>query len=135
LNNYGKIAKEVTKRLKNKENIDIYKTWEEVAKEYFNSESLIKKGCPKNSYIGLCEEGIIKGVKKGKYRKTKNSKNKDYALKAIKILKNNSLLENISPLELWKKVTIDKDKKISHNQQMNVVLELWHCDFINKSQG
>jgi hypothetical protein len=25
------------------------------------------KGCPKNTFLGLCEEGIVKGVNKGNY--------------------------------------------------------------------
>ena len=42
------------------------------------------KGCPKDAFLGLCEAGLVKGVPKGNY--TRSRKNKEYAIKAVRIL-------------------------------------------------
>lgn len=44
-----------------------------------------KKGCPRNAFLGLYEEGLVKGIPSGNY--TRSKKNKEYAIKAVKILK------------------------------------------------
>lgn len=35
-----------------------------------------KKGCPKNAFLGLCEEGLVKGIPAGHYCYKKRSKDK-----------------------------------------------------------
>lgn len=123
---YGSVAIEVTKRLNAKEEFDIYKIWKEVAGESFETESSIKKGCPRSAYIGLCEAGKIKGIKEGKYRKGIGEKNKNYALVAVELLKEDLDLGRIDHRELWGKVVPNK----SYNQQMDVVLALWNKGLI-----
>jgi hypothetical protein len=100
--------------------------WEKAAKELFESKDSQEKGCPKNTFLGLCEEGLIKGIHKGDY--TKSVKNKEYALKAVAILKQNTET-TFSPKELWDKLELG-DKR--HNSQMNVVLALWEHGLIVK---
>ena len=79
-----------------------------------------EKGCPKNAFLGLCEEGIVKGIPGGRY--TRSKKNKEYALNAIRILKRSpGLVENKSAL--WNRVMAGVEK--SHNGQMDVVTALW----------
>jgi hypothetical protein len=58
---------------------------------------LKKKGCPKGTFLGLCEEGLVKGIPKGNY--TKSVKNKKYAIKAVTVLKQNKHT-TFSPKEL-----------------------------------
>jgi len=79
------------------------------------------KRCPKNTFLGLCEEGIIKGIPKGKY--TRSVKNKTYALTAVRILNNE---KHISSAALWKEVMIalNENSGKQHNGQMDVVLAL-----------
>ncbi len=102
--------------------------WEKVTSEIFGKGSPSQiKGCPKNAFLGLCEDGLIKYILPGNY--TRSILNKKYALKAINLLKNNnSLVNNID--ELWGKVTNHSGKK--YNQQMDVVTTLWLHDFIKK---
>ena len=39
------------------------------------------KGCPKNAFLGLCEEGLVVDIEKGYYTERSTShKNKDYAI-------------------------------------------------------
>ena len=79
------------------------------------------KGCPKNSFLALCETGQIKGVQAGKY--TRSRKNKSYALFALELLKQNPELAN-QPNKLWKLIPGCTGKV--HNSQMDVVLALWN---------
>ncbi|MEK5407682.1 hypothetical protein MKX36_17305 [Paenibacillus sp. FSL W8-0439] len=86
-----------------------------------------KKGCPKNAFLGLCEEGCIEGIPKGLYNTRRKSKNKDYAIKAVKLIKvQPNLLEDIK--ELWNKVT--NNSGISHNHQMDVVKAVYKKNYI-----
>ena len=34
---------------------------------FMDSKSSQEKGCPKSAFLGLCEEGFIKEISKGKY--------------------------------------------------------------------
>ena len=121
----NKYSETTLKCLENFEKGDsIQKTWAKSAKEVFITKSAQEKGCPKNTFLGLCEEGLVKGIPKGDY--TKSVKNKNYALKAVSILKNNQE-KSFSPKELWMKLNLS-DKR--HNSQMDVVLALWENDLI-----
>ncbi|SHH41964.1 DUF6979 family protein [Tepidibacter thalassicus] len=102
--------------------------WERASSEIFGKGTTGQlKGCPKSAFLGLCEEGIIKGISHGKY--TKSKKNKNYAIKAIKILLKEPYLKN-NKKELWNRVI--ENNKISHNYQMDVVIALWNNNLINK---
>jgi hypothetical protein len=59
---------------------------------------MARKGSPKGTFLGLCEEGLVKGIDKGAY--TKSIKNKTYGLATVKILAKNPSLAN-SPKRLW----------------------------------
>jgi hypothetical protein len=105
----------------------IIEIWLRSAKEVFPlSKSSQEKGCPKGTFLGLCEEGLVKGIPKGNY--TKSVKNKKYALKAIEILKQNTQT-TFSPKELWEQLELG-DKR--SNSQMDVVLALWENGLIMK---
>ncbi|MCG7501714.1 hypothetical protein MHM83_07505 [Tenacibaculum sp. Mcav3-52] len=99
-------------------------SWEQAVSTYFTSESSKQKACPRNTFLGLCEEGLVKEVPKGNY--TNSVKNKEYALKAIEILKGHKAT-TFSPKELWEKLALGEKK---HNSQMDVVLALWENDLI-----
>jgi len=85
------------------------------------------KACPKNTFLGLCEEGKIKTVPAGSY--TSSQLNKQYALKAIGMLGTG---KKFTALELWKAVlkSLNADPEKKHNYQMSVVLALWENDLI-----
>jgi hypothetical protein len=95
--------------------------WSEAAMLFYpNKESSREKGCPKSSFLGLCEEGRIKNVKAGSYSKSKL--NKSYALEAVSMLEINP---NLSEKELWDKISTKQ-----YNQQMHVVLALFKAGLI-----
>ena len=93
--------------------------WENASLKIFKAKtSGQKKGCPKNSFLGLCEEGMIKGVLQGKYCKKSNSVNKNYVIKALDLIcKDKSLIKD--KIGLWRKIT-----DINYNQQLDVLFIL-----------
>ena len=124
LNKYGQTAIDA---------VTIYKTtncpkeaWKlAISKTFSSSLSSQEKGCPKSAFLGLCEDGWIKGIPEGNY--TRSAKNKKYAIQTVKFLKKNSDV-SFSTTELWETAV---NNGISHNSQMDVVLALWEKGFIN----
>lgn len=123
---YGKAAVIATDLL-SKHKVDApVKAWELAVDQVFpDSESSRRKGCPKSTFLGLCEDGYISGVERGEY--TRSEKNKYYAIKAISLLNSNPML---SEKELWELVIDESEKK--HNAQMDVVKTLWDNKLIEK---
>jgi hypothetical protein len=125
MNNFNKYGLTALKSMQNfKDSYPIIEIWSRSAKEVFKTKSSQEKSCPKNTFLGLCEEGFVNGIPKGNY--TKSVKNKEYALKAIAILKQNKET-TFSPKELWNKLELG-DKR--SNSQMDVVLALWENGLI-----
>ena len=132
-NKYGKVAIEATKHIQ-KTSKPPRKAWQDFAEKTFGAGTDgANKGCPRNAYLGLCEDGLVVGVPKDNYVSNGNLE-KLYAVQAVRILQRNQTLEN-KPKELWKKVMIDtgKNPNKTHNSQMNVVLALWHEGMIVRS--
>ena len=103
--------------------------WERNAKKVFpTQEASRKKGCPKSTFLGLAEEGLIVGVKPGHY--TTSKKNKKYAIRAHEILCSNESLA-ADPIALWT-IVMDGDQKVP-NEQMEVVISLWKKGLIVKT--
>jgi hypothetical protein len=104
--------------------------WDVAASEVFpHSESLQKKSCPRGTYLGLCEEGLVLGISGNTY--TRSRDNKSYALRAVKLLEEEPDLANEGAETLWKRVMVGKTKK--HNSQMHVVLALWRGGFLTET--
>jgi len=124
-NKYGLAAKEATLMGGNP-----VESWEMAVKD-FDSESAKIKGCPKNAFLGLCEDGLVKDIKPGSYFIRKNENlNKKYAIKAVELL---DLDSNLSKNELWEKVREELSLgELRHNSQMDVVLALWNERLIVK---
>lgn len=99
--------------------------WKRAAKDLFQTDACRKKGCPREAFLGLCQEGRVKGVRPGNY--TDSTKNKEYALLACEKLRQNSNLATSSIL-LWRTLVGEK----AHNGQMDVVLALWREDLIEE---
>ena len=120
---YGKAAVRAFELIQSGHYRDPEEAWFKAVKEYTNSKSSVKKGCPRGAFLGLCEEGIIAGVPKGIY--TDSELNKGYALEALRILRET----NYTPTRdaLWNQIV--KVNK-AHNGQMDVVLSLWESGYI-----
>ncbi|MBI4833799.1 MAG: hypothetical protein HY811_03115 [Planctomycetes bacterium] len=94
--------------------------WKVAATDIFKNEVTTQdKVCPKNAFLGLCEEGKIKGVTCGNYTASEN--NKSYAIKAVQLLQLDTTLSR-SQKELWARIT---NNSVKQNQQMDVVIALW----------
>ncbi|WP_406660612.1 hypothetical protein V7O66_12345 [Methanolobus sp. ZRKC3] len=120
MNKYGEAALKAVELFESGINMDPRDAWELIANDIFaDSPSCRRKGCPKSAFLGLCEEGLVRGIPKGSY--TRSQKNKGYALKAIELLKENPNLSS-NPNKLWKMI-ISEPK--AHNSQMDVVVALW----------
>jgi hypothetical protein len=119
-NEYGVVAIEAAKEKGSPKD-----NWlKEVQKAFFDSKSAQEKSCPKTTFLGLCEAGFVKGIPKGNV--TKSVKNKEYAIKAVTVLKQNKHTTFL-PKVLWEKIELG-DKR--SNSQMDVVLALWEHGFI-----
>ena len=101
--------------------------WSQATSKLFpSSASLRDKGCPKGAFLGLCNEGLVVGVESGNY--SKSSKNGEYAIDAVKVLRKNKFLAS-QPNLLWKKVAGNAK---TQNHQMDVVIALWEAGLIGK---
>ena len=99
--------------------------WKNAASKMFpSSASLRDKGCPKGSFLGLCMADLVVGVEPGNY--VKPSKNGEYAIAAVNVLRRNKFLAS-QPDLLWKKVAGNAK---TQNHQMDVVIGLWEAGLI-----
>jgi hypothetical protein len=121
---YGKVAISAVTKITSRGNAPA-EAWNAAAIERFKPGGRsIDKACPRNAFLGLCEEGLLKGVQPGTY--TKSALNKKYAVQAVKILKEKR--QPITSRELWNGVlqNLGADLFKRHNSQMDVVLALWN---------
>ena len=76
MGDYGEAALLAAELLESSD--DPVNAWKEAtSKEFFGKLAAQKKGCPRGAFLGLCQEGYVKGVNPGVY--TRSRKNKDYA--------------------------------------------------------
>jgi len=104
----------------------IVDAWEQAVADVFpDSRSSQLKGCPRGTFLGLCENGTVVGVPSGRY--TKSQKNKLYGLRALELLYETPELAD-DKAALWRAVMGDQEKKPNH--QMDVVVSLWKAGLI-----
>lgn len=128
MNKYGQTAVDAVKMYRQRRFDSPVSAWEHVAGIIFvGKKSSIAKACPKNAFLGLCEEGLVRGIPAGKY--TRSRLNKDYALRAVKLLRKNPDLAS-DPKLLWRRVMDGEEKQ--HNGQMDVVVALWKAGLIDR---
>lgn len=118
---FGKTAVRAVEMIQSGSVQDPKEAWEKGAMEVSRSESTRNKGCPRDSFLGLCEEGMVKEVPPGTY--TRSKKNKQYAVSAVHLLAKPESLPTKS--DLWAKIS-----DTAHQGQLDVVYELWQQDLI-----
>ena len=105
--------------------VDPVARWESAMQRlYPTSPTARKKGGPRGAFLGLCEEGLVKGIPAGRYTGSKD--NKAYAVRAAALLAEGK--QGWSTSSLWRAVTNNPEK--THNSQMDVVLALWKNELI-----
>lgn len=124
---YGEAAVKATQLMHQHKASSPPDAWRMVMKAIFPSQQASQsKGCPRGTYLGLCEAGIVKGVRPGNYSRARL--NKQYALEAVRILSANPALKS-EPAELWALVMNGQEKV--ENSQMDVVIGLWEQGLVN----
>lgn len=119
---YGETAVRAVSLYANGKASSIVDAWEIAARETLSTEYTQKKPCPRTTFLGVCESGIVVGVPAGEYNtKLTTNKNKQYGLKAIALLRYKPQLANDQTL-LWEKIG---NAAIAPNGQMDVITALW----------
>jgi len=99
--------------------------WESaLEKLYPTSPTARRKGGPRGAFLGLCEEGLVKGIPAGHYSATRD--NKTCAVRAAALLI--EAKQGWSVSALWQAVTDNPEKP--HGGQMDIVMALWKNDLI-----
>jgi hypothetical protein len=99
--------------------------WEK-ATEGFSKVSNKNKVCPRLAFLGLCGNQKSKGL-----IRLKIERNKEYALKAVELLKSDPELAD-NEKELWRKVLekLNQNPDRKKNHQMKIVIALWKANMI-----
>ncbi|MBW3761389.1 hypothetical protein GL264_11325 [Aeromonas jandaei] len=124
---YGKAAVTAAKMCENG-NLAPRDAWGLAVKDEGGSTSSQEKSCPKSAFLGLCSEGLVRGVSKGKY--SRSVLNSCYAVTAVEILQTPDG-QRLDRNGLWEAVMAKTGKQIQHNYQMDVVLALWDKQLID----
>ena len=96
---YGDVAIRATRMFQEKIVDSPRDAWDKVVTDIFpNSQSSQEKGCPKDTYLSLCANGLVEGVPPGSY--TRSVMNKRYALEAISLLNKEPHFANDKGLHL-----------------------------------
>jgi len=99
--------------------------WESaLEKLYPTSPAARRKAGPRGAFLGLCEEGLVKGIPPGDYSSSKD--NKACAVRAVALLKEGK--QHWSRSALWQAVTDGVEK--TETGQIDVVLALWNNGLI-----
>lgn len=117
---YGDVAVRATTLLLEGKAQRPERAWSRAASELITSTSSKDKACPRNTFLGLCSLGLVRGVPGGSY--TDAPDNPRYAGNAVRALRSRpALAENRA--QLWRVSTEGED--LRHNGQMDVVVALW----------
>jgi hypothetical protein len=117
---YGKVAIEAASLVQDRR-ASPTEAWRTAA-QAIESESSRRKGCPRSTFIGLCESGRIRNIPAGNYGGRPGSKNAEYGVKMLDtLLKSPKLAED---RVLWHAIGNDG---LSPNGQMDVVISLWRA--------
>ncbi len=82
------------------------------------------KGCPKGTFLGLCQSGFIKDIPIGVY--TKSKKNYNYGRVGRELILAQPDKYSSDAKILWKDIlNILGERPIAPNQQAEVLIELW----------
>ena len=97
---YGQIAIDAAQRARL--GTDPVSAWKAAAQKVFpNQKARREKGCPKCAFLGLAEDGLIKGVAAGIY--TNSQDNKRYTVNALSQIQANPSLAS-DKTKLWRMV-------------------------------
>jgi hypothetical protein len=120
MSKYGDAAIRAVEICQASQNLDPVTAWKTAVGDCDLTFEGQKKGCPKSTFLGLCQEGLVKGIPVGCY--TRGRLNKEYAVQAVRLLQSDSSLAD-DRSGLWHRIMAGTDKK--PNGQMDVVTALF----------
>lgn len=123
---YGDVAVLAAQLFRTGEHASPRTAWDEAADQLLPTASLREKSCPRATFLGLCQEGWIRGVPVGEY--TKSRENREYARAAVRRIVGDPALADTDPEYLWGVILDGGEKR--HNHQMDVVQALWRNQLI-----
>jgi hypothetical protein len=123
---YGDAAILATRRVNQQAALSPQSAWDAAIKEYSDSTESHKKGCPRAAYLGLCDAGVVKGIKPGSGDRSKNGA---YAVSAHSLLLSDPTLA-VNRKQLWTRVCPEAKYE---NGQMDVVVSLWESRLLRGS--
>jgi hypothetical protein len=119
---FGEVAIEATCLLNSAEVSDPREAWHSAAQALLSySTSMMRKHCPRNAYLGLCEVGLVKGAPRGPW--ITSDDNKLYAVRAVQELRIDRRWLDRPKIHLWRLVSRSEIK--AQNNQIDVVFALW----------
>jgi hypothetical protein len=125
---FGEVAVKATRRLNSAEVSDPREAWHSAAQTLLSySTSMMRKHCPRNAYLGLCEVGLVKGAPRGPW--ITSDKNKLYAVGAVQALRADPTWLDRPTRLLWRVVS---QSTKAQNNQIDVVFELWRNGLITQ---
>ena len=127
---YPFIAITAAELLQTNKNLGPKEAWEK-AIEIYNKEyerSLQdNKGCPRNTFLGLCNLGLLKGVNEGDYGP--NSDNMEYARVGVCLLAKGNPYQRHG--DLWTDILEElRIESKAPNSQAEIVLALFNNDYL-----
>jgi hypothetical protein len=133
---YGEVALRATELLRHGR-ATAEDAWRVVAAEMFaDTPAARAKVCPRETFLGLCQAGLLAGVRSDRCEKVESGRNRLYATAAVELLKVHPHLADDKKAAFWRHVLTecgaDPDKKA--NSQMDVVLTLWNRQLIDASR-
>ncbi|HEY2875779.1 MAG TPA: hypothetical protein VGJ56_27930 [Reyranella sp.] len=129
MDKFGKVAIKATRLLISGIVSDPREAWHSAAEALLSySTSTMRKHCPRSAYLGLCEEGLVKGASKGPW--LTSNVNKLYAVRAVQELRIDRTWLTKPKLDLWRVVSRSPTK--THNSQIDEVFGLWEDELITQ---
>ena len=101
--------------------------WRKAAAEIFpEAPEARAKVCPRETFLGLVQQGLVHGVDPNRCTPADANKNRTYATAAAHLLTLHPQLASGTKAQLWRRVMkqVGGDPEKRHNQQLDVVLTL-----------
>lgn len=130
MNKYGQAAEKAVSLIASGRADGPNEAWEIATMKICGAGTSQSKGCPKSAFLGLCEEGRVKGVLRDCYSNSQD--NKKYALEAADLLLADGSLVSLPSTTIWRQVlkSLGIKGKEAHNGQVDVVKKLYQCDLL-----
>jgi hypothetical protein len=117
-NKYGEAAL-IAARLDVPASVTPAERWDTAVRQLYPEKPYLqRKTAPRGAFLGLCEQGLVKGIEAS--ASPALDKHRSYAVRAVELLRAGT---HRSVNQIWEAVT--EGDESAHNAQIDVVLALW----------